>query len=155
MNGEPTAAHSKESPVRIIRTVAVAITVAAVAVPAQHAAAAQTATSGVQSVDGAYIVQLHRGADARGLARALQASPRYTYQAALNGFAADLTADQLRALRGNPAVVRIEPAPRTCSGKRTGGRWPSVDGRGGMDPLRRWRGRRRWRRRRRGGLSRI
>jgi subtilisin family serine protease len=94
--------------VRIIRTVAVAIIVAALAATAQ-AAAAQPATSGAQSIDGAYIVQLQRGVDARGLARALQVSPRYVYQAALNGFAADLTAAQLRVLRGNPAVIRIEP----------------------------------------------
>ena len=96
---------------RIIRTVAVAITVAAVtvAVTAHQAAAAQPATSGTQSADGAYVVQLQRHVDAPGLARALQVSPHFTYQAALNGFAADLTAGQLRALRGNPAVVRIEP----------------------------------------------
>jgi subtilisin family serine protease len=94
---------------RIIRTVAVAITVAAVAATAQQAAAAQPPTSGAQPIDGAYIVQLQHGADAPGLARALQISPRYTYQSALNGFAADLTAGQLQVLRGNPAVVRIEP----------------------------------------------
>jgi subtilisin family serine protease len=95
--------------VRIIRTVTVAITVAAVVAAGQQAAVAQPVTSGAQPVEGAYIVQLHRGVDSRGLARALQVSPRYVYQAALNGFAADLTAGQLRALRGNPAVVRIEP----------------------------------------------
>jgi subtilisin family serine protease len=95
--------------VRIVRTFAVAITVAAVAATAQQAVAAQSATSGAQPIDGAYIVALQRGADAGGLARALQISPRYTYHAALNGFAADLTAGQLLALRGNPAVVRIEP----------------------------------------------
>jgi subtilisin family serine protease len=94
---------------RIIRTLAVAITVATVAATAQQAAAAQPATSGAQSADGAYVVQLQRDADARGLARALQVSPRFTYRAALNGFAADLTAAQLRALAANPAVVRIEP----------------------------------------------
>jgi len=94
--------------VRTFRILTVAISVAVVAATAQQAVAAQPTASGTQSVDGAYIVQLRSGADARGLARALQVSPRHTYSTALNGFAADLTAGQLRALRGNPAVVRIE-----------------------------------------------
>jgi subtilisin family serine protease len=71
----------------------------------QHTVAVQRAASG--AIKGAYIVRLKAGTDARGLARALQVSPRFVYTAAVNGFAADLTDGQLRALQRNTGVEAI------------------------------------------------
>ncbi|SCL23763.1 Peptidase inhibitor I9 [Micromonospora pallida] len=66
------------------------------------------ATPGVQAVPGAYIVRLRPDADPRGLARALAASPRFVYDSAVTGFAADLTPGQVQTLRRNPAVLAVE-----------------------------------------------
>ena len=67
-----------------------------------------TRTTG-QHVPGSWIVTLEEGADARGVARHHAASPRFVYEAALDGFAASLTDGQVRALRHDPAVVALEP----------------------------------------------
>jgi subtilisin family serine protease len=66
------------------------------------------AAPGVEAVPGAYIVRLRPDADPRGLARALAASPRFVYDSAVTGFAADLTPGQVQALRRNPAVLAVE-----------------------------------------------
>lgn len=75
-----------------------------VAVPVTPAKAGD----GTRPISGSYIVQLSPGADARGLARALSVSPRFVYDTAVNGFAADLTQGQLRALQKQESVLRIE-----------------------------------------------
>ena len=72
------------------------------------AVTAAKASSGVHPVAGSYIVVLRPGADAHGLAKALQVNPAHYYDAALNGFAADLTPGQLRALSRNADVRAIE-----------------------------------------------
>jgi len=69
---------------------------------------AASAHAGANPVAGSYIVMLRAGADARRVARSVSATPRHYYDAALNGFAADLTSGQLRALSANPAVQLIE-----------------------------------------------
>ncbi|MFF8842792.1 S8 family peptidase [Streptomyces sp. NPDC015127] len=61
-----------------------------------------------QAVPGQYIVTLRTGTDAGSLARLAGLRTRHTYDAVIDGFAAELTAGQLSALRRNPAVVRIE-----------------------------------------------
>ena len=66
------------------------------------------ARAGADAVEGSYVVTLHEGADARGLARALQVSPRHVYTSALDGFAATLTDGQVRALQRNASVAAIE-----------------------------------------------
>jgi subtilisin family serine protease len=55
-----------------------------------------------------YIVVLKAGADPRAVAAVAHANPNYVYDAALNGFAAQLNAGQLNALQHNPNVDYIE-----------------------------------------------
>ncbi|HEV2148259.1 MAG TPA: S8 family peptidase [Longimicrobiaceae bacterium] len=64
--------------------------------------------AGGQAIPGQYIVVLKEGADPRSVAAVAGVSPRYVYDAALNGFAAALNAGQLNALRHNPNVEYIE-----------------------------------------------
>jgi subtilisin family serine protease len=55
-----------------------------------------------------YIVVLKEGADPHAIAAVVGANPRYVYEAALNGFAANLNAGQLNGLSRHPAVEYIE-----------------------------------------------
>ncbi|WP_341359195.1 S8 family serine peptidase [Georgenia sp. M64] len=84
---------------RAAATTAALLTTIAVA-PAGSAAAAPVTT--------AYIVTLDEGTDARGIARAMQVVPEHVYTEVLDGFAADLTAGQVRALRENSHVTGVE-----------------------------------------------
>ncbi|GAA3377349.1 hypothetical protein GCM10020367_52690 [Streptomyces sannanensis] len=112
----PIPGRSRSSRNRLLG-VAAAGALALIGLP-QSATAAETASvvpvtaakagAGVRPIDGAYIVRLKPGADARGLARALSVSPRYVYEKAVNGFAADLTQGQLRALQRQNSVLAIE-----------------------------------------------
>ena len=69
-----------------------------------------------------YIVTLAPGVEPRGLARALQVSPRFVYTSALNGFSAELTEGQVTALRRTPGVVAVEPDARVSVPPPEGGR---------------------------------
>ncbi|SCK07562.1 S8 family peptidase [Streptomyces sp. WMMB 322] len=60
------------------------------------------------AVPGQYIVTLKSGADAGSLARSAGVKPTHTYDAVVDGFAAELTTGQLDALRADPEVSRIE-----------------------------------------------
>jgi subtilisin family serine protease len=64
--------------------------------------------SAQDAVGGDYIVVLREGGNARALAAMVGATPRYVYDAALNGFAGPLTQGQLAALRSNPHVAYVE-----------------------------------------------
>lgn len=66
------------------------------------------ANAGARGLAGKYIVVLKKGANPRSVAAAMGVSPRYVYTAAVNGFAAPLTDQQLNALRNNPSVAYIE-----------------------------------------------
>jgi len=59
-------------------------------------------------VAGQYIVVLKAGSDPRSVAAVAGVTARYTYTAALNGFAATLNPGQLTALQQNPNVSYIE-----------------------------------------------
>ncbi len=59
-------------------------------------------------VPGQYIVQVRRGANPRAVANEGGASPRFVYESALNGFAAELNAGQLHAAQRNPNVTFIQ-----------------------------------------------
>jgi subtilisin family serine protease len=61
-----------------------------------------------QAIANQYIVVLKDGANARSVAAVAGVSPKYVYEAALNGFAATLNAGQLNALQHNPNVDYIE-----------------------------------------------
>jgi subtilisin family serine protease len=59
-------------------------------------------------VEGRYVVVLHPGANPRSVAAVAGVEPGFVYTAALVGFAAELNAGQLTALRHNPAVEYVE-----------------------------------------------
>ncbi len=71
-----------------------------------HIAPVRMAAAG--GIDGAYLVVLNDGADARAVALAAAVSPRRVYTAAVHGFAAALSQGQLNALRHDPAVAYLE-----------------------------------------------
>ena len=77
-------------------------------------AAAQASTKQSEIVPGQYIVTFAKSVgDPRGLAKQLAAqhggSVRFTYTAALKGFAATLPEEAVEALQNNPNVASIEP----------------------------------------------
>ncbi|WP_432494767.1 S8 family peptidase [Kineococcus gypseus] len=87
---------------------ALALTLPGAAAASAAAPEVRVADAGADALPGQYVVTLHEGADARGLARALQVSPRHVYSSALDGFAAALTDGQLKALQRNASVAAIE-----------------------------------------------
>ncbi|MET0400351.1 MAG: S8 family peptidase [Longimicrobiaceae bacterium] len=76
--------------------------------PASAGPAPLLAAAPGQAVEGSYIVVLKPGADPRAVAAVAGVEPGYVYRAALSGFAAELGAGQLAALRHNPAVEYVE-----------------------------------------------
>ena len=77
-----------------------------VASPADAAAPLLSAAS--RGIDGQYIVVLAEGADPRAAAAVAGIHPKFVYTAALHGFAAELNAGQLNALRNHPDVAWVE-----------------------------------------------
>ncbi|HYW12186.1 MAG TPA: S8 family peptidase [Longimicrobium sp.] len=61
-----------------------------------------------RGVPGAYVVVLKDDAEPRAIAAVAGVHPRHVYTAALTGFAAELNAGQLNALRRHPAVAYVE-----------------------------------------------
>ena len=95
------------------RTLLVLLPLAAAACADTHGPVASAASAPVLSaasggIAGAYIVVVRDGADPRSVAAVAGVSPRHLYGRVLNGFAADLNAGQLNALRHNPRVAYIE-----------------------------------------------
>lgn len=98
-----------------LRTALVAVCSLALTLPATATATA-TADNGVavqsagaaQAIPGAYIVKLRPGSDPRGVAKSVQANPKFVYDHSIKGFAATLSKGQLNALRRNPSVLGIE-----------------------------------------------
>ncbi len=77
---------------------------AAGAAPADRPVVAATG----KAIPGHYIVTVQEGTEPRGLTKALGISPRFVYTSAVNGFAAELNAGQLTAVRRSSAVVSVE-----------------------------------------------
>ncbi len=76
------------------------------------------------ALPGSYVVVLEEGADPRAAAAAAGVTPRFVYTAALNGFAAELNAGQLNALRHLPGVAYVEQDQRfTAATTQTGATW--------------------------------
>lgn len=67
-----------------------------------------TRTTG-ERIPGQWIVTLRDGAEPRGVAARYDASPRFVYESALNGFAAPLNDGQVRALQQDDDVLELEP----------------------------------------------
>jgi subtilisin family serine protease len=65
-----------------------------------------------EPVPGHYIVTLKPDHDADAAAARASARPDVVYRSVINGFAAALSAEQLNALRSDPAVATIEPDSR-------------------------------------------
>ncbi|MFC5804204.1 S8 family peptidase [Streptomyces formicae] len=65
-----------------------------------------------EPVRGSYIVSLDTGAETADIARQAGVKPRYTYNRALHGFSATLSADQLEAVRLAPGVAAVEEDSR-------------------------------------------
>jgi subtilisin family serine protease len=66
-------------------------------------------TASVSAASGKYVVVLKAGADPRSVAALVGASPRFVFDRALNGFAAELNQGQLTALAHNRNVEYVEP----------------------------------------------
>ncbi len=66
------------------------------------------AAAGARAIPNSYIVVLKPGANARATAQLSNVTPRFVYDAALNGFAAQLTDAQVRQLQRNPNVAYLE-----------------------------------------------
>jgi subtilisin family serine protease len=109
---------------------AAACTTVAMAAPAAAAPApamVPVLKAAVDGVPGQYIVTLKDGPSvqsAEALAGDLKIRPRHVYRSALNGFAATLSAGQLRELQADPSVKRIEQnAEVSIDGTQTGAPW--------------------------------
>jgi subtilisin family serine protease len=61
-----------------------------------------------RAIPGQFIVVLKDGTDPGTVARLAGVTPRHSYTSVMRGFAGRLDANQLRTLRGNPAVAYIE-----------------------------------------------
>jgi subtilisin family serine protease len=73
----------------------------------QDAAPLMSAAPG-RGIAGSYLVILEKGTEPRSVAASVGANPRFTWTAALHGFAAQLNPGQVRALQHHPRVRYIE-----------------------------------------------
>jgi subtilisin family serine protease len=94
---------------------------------ADTTAAVPVLRAATDGVPGQYIVTLKDQPgiqSARTLTANLKITPRHVYSAAINGFSASLSAEQLAALQHNPSVARIEQnAEVHTGGTQTGATW--------------------------------
>jgi subtilisin family serine protease len=62
-----------------------------------------------KAIPGSYIITLKPGENSRAVAAIAKVDPKFVYEHALTGFAADLSPRQLRVLERLPAVAAVEP----------------------------------------------
>lgn len=93
-----------------VAVTALMATVGPLSTTAQSAPAPELAPlhRAANAVPGRYIVTLSETADSAVMTGEVGAKAHFTYSSALRGFAADLTADQLRQVRLMPGVVAVE-----------------------------------------------
>jgi subtilisin family serine protease len=75
---------------------------------ARASVAAPLLSASANGIAGQYIVVLNENANPRSVAAVAGVSPRFVYEAVVNGFAASLNDGQLNALRNNPNVAYVE-----------------------------------------------
>ncbi len=91
---------------------------------ADTAALVPVLKAATEGVPGQYIVTLKDGVHAGAVTKDAAVTPRHVYSAALNGFSATLSADQLKELQADPSVARIEQnAEVHADGTQTGATW--------------------------------
>ncbi len=89
----------------LVTVTPVAAASASSAAPEPTPAPLVTSANGIA---GQYIVTLDKSANAAKLAASVGVKPTFTYSAAFNGFAAPLTAEQLKVARTTPGVLTVE-----------------------------------------------
>jgi subtilisin family serine protease len=116
----------KTLPVLLVATACATIGLAAPA-SADSTAAVPVLRAATDGVPGQYIVTLKDQPgiqSARTLTDDLEITPRHVFSAAINGFSASLSADQVSTLAHNPSVARIEQnAEVHTDGTQTGATW--------------------------------
>jgi len=76
------------------------------------------------AIDGSYIVVVKDGSDPKAVAEGKQAKAKYLYRDAVNGFAAQLSDDQVAKLRSDPRVATVEQdRVVTADATQTGATW--------------------------------
>jgi subtilisin family serine protease len=90
-----------------VRRITVALAAMACAFFAWTGLAAAAGQAG-DAIEGSYIVVVKDGKDPKAVAEGKQAKARYVYRAALNGFAAQLSDDQVAKLRKDSRVETVE-----------------------------------------------
>lgn len=91
---------------------------------ARHDEAPQVGAAGAKGLPGRYVVVLRENANPRAVAAITGVDPDFVYENALTGFAAELNAGQLNALRRNPHVEYVEEDQEyTVTATQTNATW--------------------------------
>ena len=115
---------SMKLPVLLAIAAGTTISMATPAAAAEATSLLPVIQASADGVSGQYIVTLKDGVRAGALAADLAVQPRHVYSAALNGFSASLSGEQLDELRADPSVARIEQnAEVHADGTQTGATW--------------------------------
>jgi aqualysin 1 len=100
--------------------------------PTEAALSRSSDDRGPGPIPGQYIVVLHEGASPRSVSQMADVKPNFVYETVINGFAAQLTPEQLRELQDDPSVRYIAQDAVITTGQKA----PSPFGapEGSIDP---------------------